>query len=475
MSVIRFGTDGWRAIIAEDYTFDNVRLCAQAVADYLKDKGTASSGLIVAYDTRFESESFAAAVAEVAAANGVLAYLCQDATPTPVGSWAVLDKKAAGGVVITASHNPADYNGFKYKPEYAGSASPEVVAELESRIDQIGSLANVKRMPLAQAKAAGLVQVFDAAPPYLEQIGKMIDLPSLRHAGAKVVHDVMYGAGAGYVTRLLAGGSTQVQEVHPERHPLFPGVQGRPEPIPPHIDELGQAVVASGSDIGLATDGDADRIGIVDEKGQYVNQLQVFGLLTLYLLEVKGWRGPIVKALTTTSMVDALGQQYGLPVYETSVGFKYVGPKMMETGAIIGGEESGGFGFKNHIPERDGILAGLFLADMCVRLQRRPSELVQYLFSKAGPHFYDRWDLKFPAEQRQAIMERLRHARPNEIDGTKVTGVGTADGFKFYMADGSWVLVRFSGTEPLLRIYTETDDLERVQRVLAAGRELAGI
>jgi phosphomannomutase len=470
---IRFGTDGWRAIIAEDYTFDNVRICAQAVADYLKDKGTAADGLIVAYDTRFGSEHFAAAVAEVAAANGVPAWLCDRATPTPVASYAVLDKKAAGGVIITASHNPGEWNGFKYKPEYAGSASPEVVAELESRIDKIASPSKVKRQTLAQAKDVGLVRVFDPAPPYVTQVARLVDLPSLRNAGLKVVHDVMFGAGEGYVARLLAGGTTTVRQIHAERNPCFPGL--RPEPIPPNIDALGREVVEAGADIGLATDGDSDRIGAVDEKGHYINQLQMFGLLLLYLLEVKGWRGPIVKALTTTSMADKLGEIYSLPVYETSVGFKYVGPKMMETGAIIGGEESGGFGFRGHIPERDGILAGLFLTDMCLRLQRRPSELVQYLFSKVGQHYYDRIDLSFPADQRAAILARIKAARPQEIDGSKVINIGTSDGFKFYLEGGSWALVRFSGTEPLLRIYTETDAPDRVARILAAGRNLTGV
>ncbi|MCL5024968.1 MAG: phosphoglucomutase/phosphomannomutase family protein [Chloroflexi bacterium] len=470
---IRFGTDGWRAIIAEDYTFDNVRLCAQAVADYLNDKGAARNGLVVGYDTRFSSEHFAAAVAEVAAANGVPSFLCDRAAPTPVISYAVLDKKAAGAVIITASHNPGEYNGLKYKPEYAGSASPEVVAELEKRIDRIASPTNVKRQPLAAGLDSGLIKRFDPAPPYLAQIARLVDLPTLRDAGLKVMADVMYGAGEGYIAGLLAGGKTVVRQLHPERNPAFPGL--RPEPIPPNIDALGKEVVAWGADIGLATDGDADRIGVVDEEGQYVNQLQMFGLLILYLLEVKGWRGPIVKALTTTSMADRLGEMYNLPVHETGVGFKYVGPKMMETDAIIGGEESGGFGFRGHIPERDGILAGLFLTDMCVRLQRRPSELVQYLFSKVGPHYYDRLDLHFPAEQRATIMSRLQKAAPKEIDGTPVTNIGTADGFKFYLADGTWVLVRFSGTEPLLRVYTETNAPDRVARMLAAGRELAGL
>jgi phosphomannomutase len=473
-TVIKFGTDGWRAIIAEDYTFENVQICAQSVANYLKDTGTAQAGLVVGYDTRFESEQFAAAVAEVLAGNGITCYLCDAYAPTPVVSYSILVQKAAGAAIITSSHNAAEWNGFKYKPEYAGSASPEVVFELEKRIVEIQSSGDVRRLELAAALENGLVRRFNPSPAYSAHVGELLDLPGLRNAGLKLVHDAMYGAGIGYFANLLAGGNTQVLEIHNFRNPLFPGL-ARPEPIGSNLLDLMKTVVETGAAMGLATDGDSDRLGVIDDKGQYLDQLRVFGLLALYLLDVRGWRGPLVKSLTTTSMIDDLGKIYGVPVIETPVGFKYVGPKMMENDAIIGGEESGGFGFRGHIPERDGIVAGLFLLDMMGKLGRSSSELVDYLFSKVGPHYYERIDVEFPADQRQEIVRRVSSAPPDSIAGLSVNRIQTDDGFKYHLADGSWLLIRFSGTEPVLRIYTETNTIDKVRRILDEGRNFVGV
>jgi alpha-D-glucose phosphate-specific phosphoglucomutase len=472
MTLIKFGTDGWRGIIAEDFTFDNVRIVAQSVANYLKDVGLADRGLVIGYDTRFDSEYFAAATAEIVAANGIKCYLCDRAAPTPTVAFAILDKKAGGAAMITASHNPGIWNGFKYKPDYAGSASPEVVTALETRIADIQANGDVKRIALDQAIKAGTVEMLDPRQPYYTQVGKMVDLEKIKNAGLKIIADAMYGAGSGYFADLVGGGATNIIGIHQERNPAFPGI--RPEPIAPNLQELMALVRDSKADLGLATDGDSDRIGIVDEKGRFVTQLQVFGLLALYALEVRGWRGPLVKSLSTTSMIDKLGKMYGLPVYETSVGFKYIGPKMMETNAIVGGEESGGFGFQGHIPERDGVVAGLMIADMVLQLGRRPSELVEYLYSKVGPHYYDRIDLEFPADQRGAIIKRIRDNEPKQIEGVQVVNVMTGDGFKYILADGSWLLIRFSGTEPIMRVYTETDSLQRVLAILKFGRQLAG-
>ncbi len=473
-SLIRFGTDGWRARIAEDYTFGNVRICAQAVANFLKNKGAGAGPLVVGYDTRFASELFAAATAEVAAGNGIKTILCDRPAPTPTVSWTVITQKAAGGVVITASHNPWQGNGFKYKPEYGGSASPEVVDKLHEQIDLIEEKGKTaERMDLEEAKDKGLVQVIYPLPAYFDQVRRLINVDDIRSAGLKVVADVMYGTGTGLFEHLIGGGKTKVEEIHNARNPLFPGI--RPEPIMPNLAELCTVVVERKADIGVATDGDADRVGIVDEKGVFVTQLQVFGLLILYLLEVKGWRGAIVKSLSTTTMADRLGELYGVPVYETGVGFKYVGPLMMQHNAIIGGEESGGFGFRSHIPERDGVVASLCITDMCLKLQRKPSELVDYLYSKVGPHYYDRLDVEFHPDQRQKVIARIKEHPPKEIEGVDVAKVNTADGFKYLLQDGSWLLIRFSGTEPLIRIYAETSSPERVQRYLARGRGLAGL
>ena len=282
----------------------------------------------------------------------------------------------------------------------------------------------------------------------------------------------MYGAGAGYLARLLAGGKTTLTEIHAERNPLFPGL--RPEPILPNLDGLAAAVRDKKASVGLATDGDADRMGIIDEKGGFINQLQVFALLCLYLLEVRGQRGPIIKTLTTTSMAWRLGELFNVPVYETAVGFKYVAPLMMEKDAIIGGEESGGYGFRGHVPERDGILANLYFLDFMVRTGKSPSQLLDYLYSKVGPHHYRRVDIRFDESQRQAVIERVRGHAPASIDGVKVLKIDTTDGFRFILADNTWLLIRFSGTEPLLRVYAETDSPERAERLLKLGREIAG-
>ncbi len=472
-SKIVFGTDGWRAIIAEDFTFANVRVCAQAVCDYLRDIGQASRGLVVGYDTRFASEHFASAVAEVAAGNGVPVYLCDGSEPTPVVSYSVLDKKAGGGVVITASHNPALYNGFKYKPEYAGSAAPEVVSELEKRIAEIQVSGTIRRTAISDAARTGTVQYFDAKPAYDAQIGRLVDLQAIRDAGLSIVADAMYGAGSGYFQRLLAGGRTRVVGIRQERNPAFPGIN--PEPITPNLAQLAQAVRDLGADVGLATDGDSDRIGVMDETGTFINQHQVYALLLLYLLEVRGQRGPAVRSVTTTVMADKLGQLYGIPVYETAVGFKYIGPKMMETDALMGGEESGGFGFRGHIPERDAVLAGLYLLDLVVKLGRPLSGVLRYLQEKVGTYYYSRVDVHYKPEEREAILKRVSEARPAQIAGSKVVGLNSIDGYKFLLEDGSWLLIRFSGTEPLLRIYTETTSQERVARILQEGRILAGV
>jgi len=472
-SPIKFGTDGWRGVIGEDFTFDNVRACAQGVANYLQDRGIAKQGLLVGYDTRFASEDFAAAVAEVIAANGIKAYLNPKAAPTPVISYAIVAKKAAGAVIITASHNPAIWNGFKYKPEYAGSASPEVTAELEKRIHQIVSSGKIKRLPLSDGLKKGLIEYHDPAPVYLSHIAKFVDLEHIRKAGLKIAVDSMYGSGAGYFRRLLTGGSTKIIELNSKRNPLFPGIQ--PEPIASHLAKLSQRIRKIKADVGLATDGDSDRIGVLDENGVFVTQLQVFALLALYLLEVRGERGALIKSITTTDMIYKLGELFSVPVYETAVGFKYLGPKMMAENALIGGEESGGFGYRGHIPERDGILSGLYILDFMVRTGKKPSELIKYLYSKVGTHHYDRIDFHFSSEKREAVVKRLSQLKPKEIDNTKVTEIDTVDGFRFRLSDGSWLLIRLSGTEPVLRIYAESDSPEHVERLLKAGKELAGI
>ncbi len=471
---ITFGTDGWRGIIAQDFTFDNVRVCAQAVANYLKQSGLASRGLVIGYDTRFASEDFASAAAEVVAGNGIKVYLCPEATPTPVVSFGTLYKKAGGAIIITASHNPAIWNGFKYKSEFGSSAPPEVTTEIETHISRIMVDGKIDQIPLAKALEHGLVEYFDIAPAYFQQVARLIDLDKIRQARLRVVVDAMYGAGSGYLKTLLDGGVLEVVDINSERNPLFPGMH-QPEPIAANLTTLTTTVRQQGANVGLATDGDADRVGVIDEKGTFLNPLQVFALLCLYLLEVRGERGLIVKTVTTTSMLYRLGEIFKVPVRETQVGFKYIAPIMLAENALIGGEESGGYGFRGHVPERDGILAALYFLDLMVKTDKNPSELIDYLYSKVGPHYFDRVDIRFPEEKRQAITERASHNPPDYINGVKVAKFDSTDGFRFIMVDTSWLLIRFSGTEPLLRIYAESDSPTRVERLLGLGREMAGV
>lgn len=468
---IRFGTDGWRGRIAEDYTFANLRRCAQGFASYLLAQGAAGEWVVVGYDRRFHSENFAAAVAEVLAGNGLHVYLTEGATPTPVIAYSVTDKQAVGAVNITASHNPPTDNGFKVRNRYGGAIDPQGLKEIEARIPDDEEA--IKRMDLRQAEAEGWVVRFDPAPAYIEQIKRLVDLEPLRQAGLKVLVDPMWGNGAGWFPRLLGGGKTQVIEIHSERNPLFPEMK-RPEPIPPNVDVGLRATVEHGADVLIITDGDADRVGVGDESGRFIDQLRVFGLLAYYMLEVCGRRGPIVKTLSTTNMLEKLGQIYGVPVYPTGVGFKYVAPKMLETNALIGGEESGGYAFQGHVPERDGILAGLYILDMMVRLGKKPSELLGLLFDKVGAHYYDRIDTLFEgsrADREQTILS----ARPQTIGGLRVVSLDTTDGFKFNLEDGGWMLIRFSGTEPIIRVYTETTHADKVSAILADGLRVAGV
>ncbi len=449
-----------------------MRACSQGVADYLKQAGLAQRGLIIGYDTRFASEDFASAAAEVIAANGTKVYLCPKATPTPVISFGVTAQKAGGAIIITASHNTARWNGFKYKSELGTSASSEVTAKIENSIAHALASGEIKRLPLAEGIDRGLVAYLDLNPVYTQQLSRLIDLNKLRQAKLKVVVDPMYGAGIGYFKTLLGDGAIELIEINSEHNPLFPGIQ--PEPIAANLARLSATVKEQGANVGLATDGDADRIGIIDERGVFLTPLQVCALLALYLLEIRGERGAIVKTITMTSMLYRLGEIFKVPVYETSVGFKYIAPIMITENALIGGEESGGYGFRGHVPERDGILAGLYFLDLMVRTGKTPSQLIDYLYRKVGPHHFKRLDIEFPEGKRRDINKRLRDNPPQSIDGVKVIKSEAADGFRFILADTTWLLIRFSGTEPVLRIYAESDSLARVEKLLQFGKELAG-
>jgi phosphomannomutase len=475
---IKFGTDGWRAAIAEDYTFHNVRRCARGVAEYLQQTGAADRGVVVAHDRRFASEHFARACIEVLAAHDIHSFTPPEAVPTQVGSFFTRDMNAGAGIVITASHNPWTDNGFKVKADTGGAAAPEMLEAIEATMNTHPEDELPPRRAYDEVERAGLVEVFDPYPKFRAQLERIVDIDKIRAAQKRVLVEPLYGSGAGWFTRLLGDGRLTVRELHTERNPYFGGVN--PEPIRPNIDEWLAEIPRWGADIGIAFDGDADRVGMATEKGVFVNQLQVYGLLYWYLLDVRGKIGPAVYTVTTTSMAKRLAEIYGTQAYETGVGFKFVGPKMTETNAVIGGEESGGFGFGMHIPERDGLASGLFLMDLWLSKGKQASEVLAELQALAGPSYYNRIDIRFDRNGYDQVkadtLARLGDQAPEALDGQAVVervALDTKDGFKFYRADGSWLLIRFSGTEALLRIYVEARSPEDVESLLAEGRRIA--
>jgi phosphomannomutase len=477
---IVFGTDGWRARIADDFTFDAVRRCADGVARYVREAGRSDRGVVVAYDRRFASEHFAQAAAEVVLAHDIPVVFSATAVPTQMSSFEVVERGAAAGIVITASHNPWTDNGFKVKAPTGSAAGPEVLQVIEDQISRNAG-SPVERRPFEDAEAAGLVERFDPYPGYERFVRRTLDLDALRAADLHVLVEPLFGSGAGWIPRLLAGGQIRVTEIHQERNPYFGGLN--PEPIPPNVDEALGMIASGGYDLGLFLDGDADRAGAADEQGTFIHQLQVTGLLMYYLAEHRGLRDPVVVSVNNTAMAARLGERYGIAVHETPVGFKYIGPRMIETGAMMGGEESGGFGFGMHLPERDGIYADLLLLDLFVRERaagRWPvSRAIEHFHEIAGPSWYRRVDVHVPREDYDAVKRRLLvelHANvPATLAGQPVARVeplSTNDGYKFFAEDGSWLLVRTSGTEPIVRIYTEATSAAVRDALIDAGEQL---
>jgi phosphomannomutase len=475
---IVFGTDGWRARIAEDYTFENVRRCADGVARYVVERGEDARGVVIAYDRRFASEHFAIAASEVLLAHDIPVAYGAHAIPTQMCSYEVVERGASAGIVITASHNPWTDNGFKVKAPTGSAGGPDMLAVIEA---SIAEGAPVERRPFADAEAAGLVERFDPFEGYERFVRRTVDLDALRAADIDVLVEPMWGAGAGWLSRLLGGGRIRVNEIHQERNPYFGGVN--PEPIRPNIDEALTKIVRDGHELGLLLDGDADRAGAADEQGTFIHQLEVTGLLMYYLAEHRGLRQPVVISVNNTSMAERLGRHFGIEVHESPVGYKYIGPKMIETGAMMGAEESGGYGFGMHLPERDGIYADLLLLDLFLKEMARGvwpvSRIVAQLHELAGPSFYRRVDVHveraaYP-ETKRRLLEGLVATPPSSLAGQPVVqtvSLDTKDGFKFFVDDGSWLLIRTSGTEPLVRIYTEATSTDAQNALIGAGETL---
>lgn len=468
MTNIKFGTDGWRGIIADDFTFDGVRQCAAATANYLLKNEDASRGIVIGYDTRFLSRDFARAAAEVIASAGINVILSDDHAATPAVSYAVKHRGLAGGVMITSSHNPAQWNGYKYKASYGGSGRPAIIKAIEAELGN----------PAPKAAKPGTVTEVDLKPDYIAALKRFVDLDSIRASGMKFGIDTMYGSGRGILGGIFASAGIPHVAIRGELNPLFPGIN--PEPIEPHTRACQEMVVREGCAAGLITDGDADRIGACDEHGNYVTSHMIFAVVLRWLLERKGWSGDVVRAFNTTKMLDRIAAKHGRQLLECGIGFKFICDLMLERDILVGGEESGGIGISRHLPERDGILNSLILAQIMAEEKRTLGQLVGDLFAEYGAHYYGRIDLHIANEIKDSAISRAK-AGLSEITGLKVLKQEGLDGVKFFVEDPeaksdpkraeAWLLLRASGTEPLLRIYSEAGSPELVERLLEAGRE----
>ncbi|MGQ9491623.1 MAG: phosphoglucomutase/phosphomannomutase family protein [Anaerolineae bacterium] len=477
---ISFGTDGWRAVISDEFTFENVRRVAQAIAEVLLENSAVHAVerptdpplAVVGFDTRFLSDRYAAAVSEVLAANGLRVALARADAPTPAVSYAIPFLGAVGGIMITASHNPPRYNGIKLKSAFGGSAPVNDTRRVEAHL--AANLAvgrEPARVELEEAMAQGLVSRFDPFPAYADHLRRLVDLDAIGRARLRIVVDAMYGAGRGYLRDLLAEAGAQVVEIRGEMNPGFNGIH--PEPIARHLGPLIEMVPEGGFDLGLATDGDADRIGAVGPSGRFIDPHCIMTLALRYLVEERQGRGAVVKTVSTTQMLNRLAARYGLPLHETPVGFNYIGDLMMSDDVLLGGEESGGISIKGHIPEGDGVLMGLLLAEIVARYGRSPEALLSDIMDQIGQFHYARNDFKVRPFDKKSLVAGLAALAPARLAGIPLAAINTRDGVKYLLEDDSWLLIRPSGTEPVLRVYAEAHTPETVQALLAAGRALA--
>ena len=470
MDKIKFGTDGWRGVIADDFTFANVRRVAAAIAQYVREEREAAHGLIVGYDTRFLSAEFARATAEELSAAGIPVCLAETATPTPAVSYAVVARQTAGAVMITASHNPSRWNGVKFKASYGGSAEPAIIHRIEIHLHRLDRRGTPWRAPTARNRPAA-IEVVDLTTPYLERLKELVRLDQIRASGQKFAIDPMFGAGRGCIGRLFDEAGIPYREIHSEHNPLFPGLN--PEPIEPHLEGLRQAVTEGNFDAGFATDGDADRIGAIDRTGAFIDSHKIFSILLQHLTEDLGLRGEVVKTFSTTQMIDKLARKHCMQLHVTPIGFKYICELMRSRDVLIGGEESGGIGIKGHLPERDGILNSLLLAEVMAYRKKTLGELVDDLSQEFGPHFYGRVDLEVELARAQQLVKQVARGKFKKIAGLKVTAVKDLDGAKMLFGDSAWLLVRASGTENLLRLYSEAPSHEQVKALLGEMTRLA--
>jgi Phosphomannomutase len=467
---IKFGTDGWRAVISDTFTFDNVKKMAQAMADYVLTQRNVLSDrefkIVVGYDTRFLSERYAELTARVVASNGIPVILADSPCPTPSVSYAIKDKNLIGGIVITASHNPARYNGMKYKAYYSGSAGPEITKKMEELLD----VNPVKCEALNDLKLKGMVIVENIIPRHIGFIKRYVDLALIKKAPLKVVVDSMYGTGNDYISKLLKGGKCKVDTIHNTVNPSFGGIN--PEPIMPNLKELVLTAKKGKYSIGLATDGDADRLGVVSSDGSLLTGHKVMTLLLLHLLEDKKMKGDVIQTICGTVLIEKICKKYGLKMHETPVGFKYICDVMGKDDILIGGEETGGVAFKNYIPERDGILSGLLILEMLAARRKSLDRIIKDIEKEYGTYEYRRLDMSAPEDKKKALMELLRTKPLKKVLNKEVVEVKDYDGYKFILKDRSWFMLRLSGTEPKIRVYAESPSGKESMAMLEFGRKM---
>lgn len=471
MKRITFGTDGWRGVVADDFTFSNVRLVAHAVSLFLKQEQAWERGVVVGYDTRFLSERFARAASEVLAANGIKAFFSLRSVPTPVISFQVMNMGLDGGIMLTASHNPYWYNGLKFKPGYGGSATTQITSRIEELANELlRSSGEIPRIDWEQASSKGLIKEVDLWPDYERKLRSLVDFSLISRKKYRVAVDTLHGASTGYLDRAFSLAGCEVESLSTEYNPAFGGVN--PEPIPPNINGLMEKMRKGGYDIGLASDGDGDRIGMVDSRGNFVNPHRILALTAMHLVKNKGMRGAVVRTISTTSMADAIARKYGLKLYETPVGFKYISELMLKDDVLIGGEESGGIGIKGHCPERDAILTALLVTEMMATEGKSLNKLVDELFLNLGqPYYYERRDVYLSSGDQNRIVDGLKDSPPQRVARKRVARVNSLDGLKLILEDGSWLLLRASGTEPLIRIYAEASHQDLVTELLDEGEK----
>ena len=472
MVKIKFGTAGWRAVISDEFTIGNVRLVTQAIANYVQGQATGDKReVVVGYDTRFMSENFAKVSSTVLAANGIRALVTTRDVPTPAFAYEILKKRALGGINFTASHNPPEYNGIKFSPAWGGPALPEITDAIEKNCALLmGGESSVRDVSWEEGREKGLIDYVDPRPEYIKRINELVNLKVINRAKLRIAVDLLYGTGRDYLDAILKQAGCEVKVLHNWRDVLFGG--SPPEPSSLYLGDLLKTVKEEKCDLGLSTDGDADRFGIVDRDGTFISPNQVLALLLNHLVKTRNWKGVVARSVMTTSFVDAIARMHDIQVKETPVGFKYIARVMCQNGMVIGGEESGGLTIQGHVPEKDGILACLLIAEMVAFEGKSIGEILQGLYKKVGLFLSERINFHLKENEMEDLKVKLKKDLPKEIAGLRVEKIVNLDGLKFILADGSWLGIRLSGTEPVVRLYVEAHKDSNLEKLKEAGKRL---